>query len=69
MDYCGYSLPLIFMALLAAGLAISMLTADVLVKTDVKQQVVDVRPQTPPVGRRNVSPPWLSLPPPGPRCL
>ena len=42
MDYFGYSLPLIFMALLAAGLAISMLTADVLVKTDVKQQVVDV---------------------------
>eukprot|EP00039_Didymoeca_costata_P002597 m.61354 g.61354 ORF g.61354 m.61354 type:complete len:499 (-) comp11402_c0_seq1:1299-2795(-) len=42
MDYFGYSLPLIMLAFVAAGFAISMLFADVLQRTDIKDTVIQV---------------------------
>jgi hypothetical protein len=41
-DYLCYSLPLVGLAFIAAGFAISMLFADVLVRTDVTDQIVEV---------------------------
>lgn len=42
VDYLGYSLPLIILAFIAAGFAISMLFADVLNRTNIKDQILDV---------------------------
>jgi ABC-type nitrate/sulfonate/bicarbonate transport system ATPase subunit/ABC-type transporter Mla maintaining outer membrane lipid asymmetry permease subunit MlaE len=42
MDYTFYSLPLIGMAFIACGLAISMLTADLLRRLDFNDQVLDL---------------------------
>jgi len=42
VDYLGYSFPLILLAFVAAGFAISMLFADVLNRTDIKQHVIEV---------------------------
>jgi len=41
-DYCGVSLPLVLLAFVAAGFAISMLFADMLNRTDIKGQVLDI---------------------------
>lgn len=42
MDYTFYSLPLIALAFCACGLAISMLTADLLERLDINNQVLDL---------------------------
>eukprot|EP00040_Diaphanoeca_grandis_P025144 m.138934 g.138934 ORF g.138934 m.138934 type:complete len:508 (-) comp30025_c0_seq3:144-1667(-) len=42
LDYCGYSVPLIVFAFVAAGFAISMLFADILNRTDIKDSIMEV---------------------------
>jgi len=42
MDYFGYSLPLILLAFLASGLAVALLSADLLHRLDVTQDVLDI---------------------------
>lgn len=43
LDYGGLSLPLIVLAFVAAGFAISMLFADVLARADVTDQLLEAR--------------------------
>lgn len=42
IDYIGYSLPLITMAFCATGLAVAMLTADLLRRLDIQDKVLDL---------------------------
>ncbi|CAJ1966135.1 unnamed protein product [Cylindrotheca closterium] len=42
VDYIGYSLPLIAMAFCATGLAVAMLTADLLRRLDIQDQVLEL---------------------------
>lgn len=58
-DYFAYSLPLIILAFLAAGFAISMLFADVLSNTDVAKSILDVSPTS---GMRRLVAVWISSP-------